>query len=92
VTAVAVQLDGVRDDTLDVCTLCGGGLKNNTYDILDEVCALTGHVVTRMFSAGHAVTPGSLIQVLYQLSQTTDDAEIRLDCLGLIQRLMKKMH
>ncbi|WP_370425711.1 hypothetical protein AB9Q52_002740 (plasmid) [Pantoea vagans] len=48
--------------------------------------------MTRMLSAGHAVTLESLIQALYQLSQTTDDAEIRLDCLELIQRLMKKMH
>lgn len=91
-TAVAVQLDGVRDDTLDVCTLCGGRLKNNTHDISDEVCALTGRIVTRMLSAGHAVTPESLIQALYKLSQTTDNTEIRLDCLELIQRLMKKMH
>lgn len=92
VTAVAVQLAGVGDDILDIRTLCGGGLKNNTHDISDEICALTGRIVTRMLSAGHAVTPESLIQALYQLSQTTDNAEIRLDCLELIQQLMTKMH
>ncbi|AVE16850.1 hypothetical protein AL522_22910 [Pantoea vagans] len=67
-------------------------MKNNTHDISDEVCALTGRIVTRMLSAGYAVTPESLIQALYKLSQTTDNTEIRLDCLELIQRLMKKMH
>lgn len=91
-TAVAVQLAVVGDDVLGICTLCGGGLKDNTHDISDEVCALTGHIVTRMLSAGHAVTPESLIQALYQLSQTDGNTEICLDCLRLIQRLMKKLH
>lgn len=91
-TAVAVQLAGERVDILDVCTLCGGGLKNNTHDTSDEVCALTGRIVRQMLSAGHAVTPESLIQALYQLSQATDNAETYLNCMELIQRLMKKMH
>ena len=91
-TAVAVQLAGVKDDMLDVYTLGGGGLKNNTHDISDEVCALAGRIVTGLLSAGNAVTPERLIQALYQLSETTGDAESRLDCLELIQRLMKKMH
>ena len=89
---VAVQPVRVKEDILDVYTLCGGGLKNNTHDISDEICALTGRVVAGLLAAGSSVTPEMLIQALYQLSKTTDDDGDRLNCLELIKRLMKKMH
>ncbi|MCX3311005.1 hypothetical protein ORN12_18770 [Pantoea vagans] len=82
----------MTDDKLDVYTADGGGLKNNAHDVSDEVRALIGQVTKRILSAGYTVTPEKLIQALFRLSANAGDAETRLSCLELIQRLMKKMH
>jgi len=81
-----------HNDTLDEYTPDGGGLKTNAHDVSDEIRALIGRATTNLLLTGNAVTLESLIQALYQLSETTGDSEIHRDCLELIQQLLKKMH
>ncbi|WP_234471835.1 hypothetical protein [Erwinia sp. S43] len=81
-----------NDDTLDVRTPDGDELKNNAHEFSDEVRALMGQIITELLSDGDAVTPERLIQGLHLFSENTDDADDYLDCMELIQFLMKKLH
>ena len=65
-------------------------MKNNAHDFSEEVRALIGKVTTGLLSKGDIVTPESLIQALYRLSEHAGHDDTRPDCLELIQYLMKK--